>query len=72
MKIYIELEGKYIILNNESKYTNYEDSGNEIEVLEEALNEIDNLKERIQRERQKRGGYLVKKLGKHPLLTKNS
>ena len=72
MKIYIEVEGKYILLDNESKYTNHEDDSNEIEVLDEALNKLDILKERIQRERQKRGGYLVKKLGVYPTLNKNN
>ena len=72
MKIYLEVEGKYILLSNDKKYTNHEDDANEIEVLDEALNKLDNLKERIQRERQKRGGYLVKKLGTCPMLNKNN
>ena len=68
MKIYIEVEGKYILLNGEKDYSNHEDEARKIEVLEEALDKIDLYKEKTQITRQRRGGYKVLKLGVHPLL----
>ncbi len=71
MKVYVETNGKYILLDEESAYDNLNNEDFKQLVINKAMDMLEMLKLNLELQKQKEGNYLVKKLGLHPSI-KNS
>lgn len=66
MKIYIESNNDYLLLTDEFDKANIEDYYKKNELINNAMDKLEQLKLSMEIKRQKKGDYLVKKLGAHP------
>lgn len=66
MKVYIENNGKYVLLNGEDVYDNICDYYKQVETINEAMDKLEEKKLTMEILHQKKGGYKVKKMGEYP------
>lgn len=66
MKVFIEIDNKYILLTDDLEKDNFNSDILREEVINNAMDKIETYKLEKEVKRQKEGGYLVKKLGKYP------
>lgn len=72
MKIYVEVGDKFLLLMNGKEYSNENNDVLKTEIINDAMNILENNKLEKEIEKQKLGGYLVKKLGVHPDMQKSA
>ena len=66
MKIYISVNDKYLLITDELVKDNSDDYLTKTELINNAMDKLEELKMSMELNKQKNGGYLVKKLGVHP------
>ena len=69
MRIYIEVDKNYVLLDKEKQYSNCDYESDKIEMLEEAISKLDEAKKQIEIIK---SSYKIKKLGLHPSTKKAS
>ena len=72
MRIFIETNNKYFLLDSENEYSNLENDILKTELINEAMNILEENKLKKEIARQKHGGYLIKKLGINPAMKKST
>ena len=72
MKIYVEVGEKFVLLTEEKEYSNEDNDVLKTEMINNAMNILENNKLQKEIEKQALGGYLVKKLGVHPDMQKSA
>lgn len=65
MKVYIENNGKFVLLNGEDVYDNIGDYYKQVETINEAMDKLEEKKLTMEILHQKKGGYKVKKMGEY-------
>lgn len=63
MKVYVEFENKYLLLNDDKDYSNIDKDVLKTEIINEAMNLLENKKLNMEIAKQRKGGYKVKKMG---------
>ena len=63
MKVYIEKNGKYILLNGEDVYDNIGDYYKTSEIINSVMDKLEEKKLTMEILHQQKGGYKVKKMG---------
>ena len=66
MKIYINVNDKYLLITDELVKDNIGEDFTKVELINNAMDKLEELKMSMELKKQKNGGYLVKKLGVHP------
>ena len=61
MKVYIENDGKYVLVNEEKIYDNIRDYYKTVETINEAMDKLEEKKLTMEILHQKKGEYKVKK-----------
>ena len=72
MKVFIEIDNKYILLTDELEKDNFNNDALREEIVNQAMDKIEAYKLKKELKKQKEGGYLVKKLGVYPGMKKSA
>ena len=70
MKVFVEVDDKYILLEQDKDYSNFETDSQKTYIINEAMDMLENKKMNMEIAKQRKGDYLVKKLDKHPRIGK--
>ena len=70
MRVFVEVEDKYILLEQDNDYSNFETDDQKTYIINEAMNMLENKKMNMEIDKQRKGGYKVKKLDCHPKIGK--
>ena len=71
MKVFVEVDDKYILLEDGLEVDNFDNDNVRNEIISNAMDKIENYRLSKEMVKQENAGYLVKKLGLHPDMIKN-
>lgn len=66
MKVFVEVGDKYLLLTEGNDYSNEDNDKIKTEMINEAMNQLENKKLNMEAAKQYKGGYKVLKLGTNP------
>lgn len=71
MKVFVEVDDKYILLEDGLEVDNFDNDNIRDDVISNAMDKIENYRLSKEMIKQVNAGYLVKKLGLHPDMIEN-
>lgn len=71
MKVFVEVDDKYILLEDGLEVDNFDNDNIRDDVISNAMDKIENYRLSKEMIKQLNAGYLVKKLGLHPDMIEN-
>ena len=71
MKVFVEVDDKYILLEDGLEVNNFDNDNIRDDVISNAMDKIENYRLSKEMIKQVNAGYLVKKLGLHPDMIEN-
>lgn len=71
MKVFVEVDDKYILLEDGLEVDNFDNDNIRDDVISNAMDKIENYRLSKEMIKQINAGYLVKKLGLHPDMIEN-